>query len=98
MIKEAVAMKLQKKCRDQLHISAIRFFLKIPWRNSPRWRFLNSTMLRKSVGPTSAQVFSKDFERFMLPEIDCQNYLVLFCRTFLNKLRQNGLGNLFAIS
>ena len=28
MIKDAVAMKLQKKCRDQLHIPAIGFFSK----------------------------------------------------------------------
>ena len=28
MIAEAVAMKLQKKCRDQIHIPAIEFFSK----------------------------------------------------------------------
>ena len=78
MIKEAVTMKLQKKCRDQLHIPAIGFFLKYH-------------------GILLADTF-KIQQKAMLPETDCQNYLVLCCKTFLSKFRQNSLRNLFAIS
>ena len=82
MIKEAVAMKLQKKCRDQL------IFRRLDFSHNTVAHFslalLKSRQAAKKRRSDKPKSFWKDFKRFMLPETDCQNYLVFFCRTFLN--------------
>ena len=70
MIEEAVAMKLQKKSRDQLHISAIGFFSKYGGALLLAVTFKIQPCCEK-VSVRQAREFFGKTKRLMLPETDC---------------------------